>query len=125
MTQPAVGWQDANPVDCIRINLLMLYRLYLHSFCANQQRHLPYPDLAIALAEVAVLYEEKENGMGTLLDCVDLRPYPSGRPLFQEADHIKSSSLRLEGEHSAPNGGRRTSVCGSKPKTSNGEFARQ
>jgi hypothetical protein len=77
------------------------------------------------LAEVAVLYEEKENGMGTLLDCVDLRPCPSGWLLFQEADHIKTSPLRLEGEFSAPNGRRQTSVCGSKPKTSNGEFDQQ
>jgi hypothetical protein len=68
-----------------------------------------------------VLYEEKENGKGTPLVCFDLRSCPSGWLLFQEADHIETGCLRLEGAFSASNGQRQTSVCGGKPETSNGE----
>ena len=63
-----------------------------------------------------MLYEEKENGKGTLLDCVDLRSCPFCWLLFQETDHSKTSRLRLEGEFSASNGRRQTSICGGKPK---------
>jgi hypothetical protein len=71
-----------SPVSRISFKVVMVCQRFRAFVCPNHSHHLSRPDLAIVLAVMAMLYEEKENGMGMLLDCVDLRPCPSGWLLF-------------------------------------------